>query len=78
MNGNVSLTKMLAITYTSGYDFKGKAITMTSIGYRRDLHCWEMNLNWIPVGSMKGWNFTIRAKASVLGDLKYEQKERLP
>jgi hypothetical protein len=75
MNGNVSLTKAMAITYISGYDFKGKAITMTSIGVRRDLHCWEMNLNWIPVGTMKGWNFTIRAKASVLGDMKYERRK---
>ncbi len=75
MNGNVTLTKMLAITYVSGYDFKQKQITMTSIGVRRDLHCWEMNLNWIPVGTMKGWNFTIRAKASVLGDLKYERRK---
>jgi hypothetical protein len=75
MRGNVSLTKQMAINYTSGYDFKGKAITMTSIGIKRDLHCWEMNLNWIPVGSMKGWNFTIRAKASVLGDLKYERRK---
>lgn len=75
MRGNVTLTKMMAIIYTSGYDFKGKAMTMTTIGIKRDLHCWEMNLNWIPVGTMKGWNFTIRAKASVLGDLKYERRK---
>ena len=75
MRGNVSLSKMLAITYTTGYDFKGKSITMTTVGVRRDLHCWEMNLNWIPVGNMKGWNFTIRAKSSVLGDLKYERRK---
>ncbi|MBK8883667.1 MAG: LPS-assembly protein LptD [Bacteroidales bacterium] len=75
LNGNVTLTKPMAITYISGYDFTGKSITMTSVGIRRDLHCWEMNLNWIPIGSMKGWNFTIRAKASVLGDLKYERRK---
>jgi hypothetical protein len=65
----------MSVTFTSGYDFKGKTITMTSVGIRRDLHCWEMNLNWIPVGTMKGWNFTIRAKASVLSDLKYERRK---
>lgn len=73
--GNVSPSKNLAITYTTGYDFTGKAITMTSLGIKRDLHCWEMNINWFPIGSMKGWNFTIRAKASVLGDLKYNRKK---
>ncbi|MEI6048112.1 MAG: putative LPS assembly protein LptD [Bacteroidota bacterium] len=74
-NGNVSITKKMAITYTSGYDFTGKQITMTNIGISRDLHCWEMNLNWVPNGSMKMWNFTIRVKASVLGDLKYERRK---
>jgi hypothetical protein len=74
-NGNVTLTKNMSITYTSGYDFAGKQITMTNIGISRDLHCWEMSFNWVPNGSMKMWNFTIRVKASVLGDLKYERRK---
>ncbi len=31
LNGTVTLTKKMAITYTSGYDFTGKEITMTQI-----------------------------------------------
>jgi hypothetical protein len=75
LRGNVSITKKMSMTYTSGYDFKGKEITMTQIGMTRDLHCWEMNFNWVPNGSMQMWNFTIRVKASVLGDLKYERRK---
>ena len=63
------------ITYTTGYDFTGKAITMTNIGITRDLHCWEMSMNWIPNGTMKMWNFTLRVKASVLQDLKFERRK---
>jgi len=74
-NGSVTVTKKMNLTYTSGYDFAGKEITMTQIGITRDLHCWEMNFNWVPNGSMKMWNFTIRVKASVLGDLKYERRK---
>jgi len=74
-SGNVSITKKMSMTYTSGYDFTGKQITMTQIGMTRDLHCWEMNLNWVPNGSMQMWNFTLRVKASVLGDLKYERRK---
>jgi hypothetical protein len=74
-SGNVTLTKKMSITYTSGYDFKGKQITMTQIGITRDLHCWDMNFNWVPNGSMQMWNFTIKVKASVLGDLKYERRK---
>ncbi len=75
VNGTVTLTKKMAVTYTSGYDFKGKAITMTNIGITRDLHCWDMSFNWVPNGTMKMWNFTIRVKAAVLSDLKYERRK---
>ena len=75
MTGSVTITKKMTMDYQSGYDFTSKTITMTQIGIRRDLHCWIMNFNWIPNGSMKGWNFTIRAKASVLGDLKYDRRK---
>jgi hypothetical protein len=75
VNGSVTITKKMSMTYTSGYDFKGKQITMTQFGFSRDLHCWEMNMNWVPNGTMQMWNFTIRVKASVLGDLKYERRK---
>jgi len=52
-NGNVSVTKKMAVTYTTGYDFKGKAITMTQIGVTRDLHCWTMLINWYLTGPCK-------------------------
>jgi len=74
-NGNLTLTKAMSITYTSGYDFTRKQITMTQIGINRDLHCWDMSVNWIPNGSMQMWNFTLRVKASVLSDLKYERRK---
>ena len=75
LSGNVSITKKMQMTYTTGYDFRGKEITMTQIGITRDLHCWDMNFNWVPNGTMRMWNFTIRVKASILGDLKYERRK---
>ena len=74
-NGSVTLTKKMSATFTTGYDFTGKKITMTQIGITRDLHCWTMTLNWVPNGTMQSWNFLIRVKASVLGDLKYERRK---
>jgi hypothetical protein len=75
MNGNITVTKKMNVTYSSGYDFKGKEITMTNIGITRDLHCWNMSFNWVPNGTMQSWNFTLKVKASVLGDLKYERRK---
>jgi hypothetical protein len=74
-SGNLTLTKKMSITYTSGYDFTGKKLTMTNIGMSRDLHCWQMTFNWVPVGYYKMWNFTIRVKSPVLGDLKYDRRK---
>lgn len=73
--GDVRLTPKTALNYSSGYDFSQHEITMSRIGISRDLHCWEMSFSWIPTGYMKSWSFTIRAKASMLQDLKYERRK---
>ena len=74
VNGTIKLTQKMGVTYSSGYDFAGKEITMTQIQVNRDLHCWNMGFSWIPNGYMKMWTFTINVKASVLADLKYERR----
>jgi hypothetical protein len=73
--GSVTITKKMAATFQSGYDFNAKKITMTNIGITRDLHCWDMSLNWVPNGNLQSWNFLIKVKAAVLGDLKYERRK---
>ena len=75
LSGDLSLTKKTKITYTTGYDISRKEITMTSVGITRDLHCWDMSLQWIPTGYLKSWQFTIKVKASVLQDLKYDRRK---
>ncbi len=74
-NGSATITKKMSATFTSGYDFAARAVTVTNIGITRDLHCWMMSLNWVPNGYLASWSFTIRVKASVLGDLKYERRK---
>lgn len=74
-SGSFTITKKMSVNYTSGYDFTGKQLTMTNIGMSRDLHCWQMTFNWVPVGYYKMWNFTIRVKKPVLGDLKYDRRK---
>ncbi len=73
INGHLALTKKMDITYRTGYDFAAKEITTTQISVVRDLHCWNMSFSWIPNGTMKSWEFTIRVKAAVLSDLKYQR-----
>jgi len=74
-NGDVSITPKWKVTFNSGYDFEGGKVSYTSINVMRDLHCWEMRFNWIPIGGMKSWNFAINVKSSVLKDLKLTKKK---
>ena len=73
--GNLEITKNWKIGFRSGYDFDENELTYSSIDIYRDLHCWELLLNWIPIGYHKSYTLTIRVKAAALRDLKYEKKK---
>ena len=73
-SGDIKITDKWKFNFRSGYDFDTKKLTYSSINIYRDLHCWEMMLNLIPIGYHKSYTFTIRVKASVLQDLKLERK----
>jgi hypothetical protein len=74
-SGDLSVSEKWKINYSTGYDFRAKDFTQTSLGISRELHCWQMNLNWVPFGRFTSYNFTIRVKASVLQDLKLERRK---
>ena len=74
LRGDVYLTPKWRIGFRTGYDFENHDLTYTSIDVYRDLHCWEMTFNWIPMGFRQSYNFTIRVKASMLQDLKLTRR----
>lgn len=76
MNGNIKLSNKWTVNFNSGYDFKAKEITQTSLTISRDLHCFNMSASLSPFGRWKYYNFTIRANASILQDLKWEQRSQ--
>jgi hypothetical protein len=75
VSGNLSISEKWKITYNSGYHFETKEFTQTNLGISRELHCWQMNLTWVPFGRFQSYNFTIAVKASVLQDLKLERRK---
>ena len=74
LSGDLSLTEKWKILFRTGYDFKEKDFTQSNFTVSRDLHCWEMNLNWTPFGRFTSYNFVIRVKSSLLQDLKINRK----
>ena len=74
-SGNLSVSEKWKITYNTGYHFETKEFTQTNLGISRELHCWQMNLTWVPFGRFQSYNFTIAVKASILQDLKLERRK---
>ena len=73
--GDLNITSKWKIGLTSGYDFEQKQFSYTSVNIYRDLHCWEIVFNWIPIGFRKSYDLTIRIKATALQDLKLTKKK---
>ena len=76
-SSNITLTPKWQISASSGYDFKGKGFTYTSLGFDRDLKSWRMSFDWVPFSNRASWNFFIGIKSGLLSDIKYE-KNREP
>ena len=76
VNGNVKLSNKWAVNFNTGYDFNAKEIVQTAFNITRDLHCFSMSASLSPFGRWKYYNFTIRANASILQDLKWEQRSQ--
>ena len=74
-SGNLKITPKWKIGFRSGFDFKKKELSYTTVDIYRDLHCWEMLFNWIPLGFHRSYTITIRVKADILKDLKYEKRK---
>jgi len=69
-SGDLKLSDNWKIKFTSGYDIKKQALTFTTLQLFRDLHCWQMSLNVVPIGPQQSFFFTLNAKSSLLRDLK--------
>ncbi len=75
-SGDLSVSEKTKVSFRSGYDFKNKMFTQTSINATRDLHCWRISFNWVPFGRFQSYNLSINAVSALLQDLKLEKRSR--
>ena len=75
VNGDFNVTPKWKVQFNTGYDLRQKALSLTRFSIYRDLHCWDMSVGWTPFGQYQSYNITIRAKASILQDLKLTKRE---
>ena len=74
LRGSLNLTQKWRINMNTNYDIMARQFSFTSFSVYRDLHCWEMSLNFVPFGRMKSYSFTLNARTSVLRDLKVSKQ----
>lgn len=73
-SGYIRIADGWSISYSSGYDFNYKKLSMTTASLSRDLHCFEMSCN-VVLRPYSSFNFCFRARASELADaLKWDKR----
>lgn len=70
-----SLTENWKITASTNYDLVNRQFAAPQVSVYRDLHCWEMNFNWVPTGPYRNYRLEIRLKAPQLQDVKVTKQE---
>ncbi|MEN8194074.1 MAG: putative LPS assembly protein LptD [Bacteroidota bacterium] len=65
-----SLTQKWKLTFRGSYDITNKKLNAPQVTIYRDLHAWEANMVWNPIGTYRGFRFEIRIKAPEFRDLK--------
>ena len=71
----LNLTRNWSFTTSADYDFVAGSFVVPNLRIHRDLHCWEINFDYRPVGLIKGFNLEIRIKADQLKDIKLTRQE---
>ncbi len=74
LSGDFNLTSKWKIQGSTNYDIHAGKLAVSSFSIYRDLHCWDLNVQWVPFGLYKSYNVTLKVKASVLQDLKLSKR----
>ena len=74
LSGNIRLSDGWNITFSSGYDFDYKKLSLTTASLSRDLHCFNMSCT-VVITPYTSYNFSFRCNAATLTDaLKYDKR----
>jgi hypothetical protein len=75
-SGNVELSPRWQVGVSSSYDFVRNGFGVTQLRFARDLKSFRLNFDWTPFGQFERWYFFIGIKASILKDLKWENRSQ--
>ena len=73
-SGNLQISQNWNISFSSGWDFNYKKLSMTTASLGRDLHCFSMSCSMV-ISPYRSFNFTFACKAGTLADaLKWRKQ----
>ncbi len=76
-SGNVKLSDKWNVSFSSGYDFEAKKISMSTVNITRDLCCFNLTAGMV-FGPFTSYNVTLSATSSMLADaLKYDKRSSI-
>jgi lipopolysaccharide assembly outer membrane protein LptD (OstA) len=72
MHGHLefNLTENWKFVLDGAYDVLNKKVLTPDIKISRDLHCWLMDFEWVPIGTYRHFQFEIKVAAPQLRDIK--------
>ena len=75
ITGDLKITDKWKIQYTTNVDLRVRQLSSaTSFSIYRNLHCWDLNVSWLPFGYFKSYNVTLRVNQAILQDLKLSKR----
>ena len=69
MSGNIKLTPRMSIQMNTNFDLMAVKMSATQLSATYNLHCFNINVSWVPNGKWESWSFRIQANAAALADL---------
>jgi hypothetical protein len=77
VDGSLDATQNWKIRFASGYDLAKGDFTFTSLDVVRTIHCWQMNLRWVPFGYARSYTIGMGVTAPLLNALKVQRRRGL-
>lgn len=70
LSGDFNLSPKWKLGMQTYYDIKSAKIQSLSMSISRDMHCWQMSINVVPVGPYRSFSIMLNPKSGILRDLR--------
>ena len=74
LSGSYQPTDHWSLNYQTGVDIAQRTAAYTTIRAVRDLHCWQMNISWVPFGNTRSYMIGINLKNQQFRQVKAQRR----